>query len=116
MGYRIRLSLPEEFAVLEEVERAADVLFLERFRPETWPPTESRAADPGFVLVAANGGPIGFAHVLEADGIAHLEQVSVLPEHGGRGIGGVLVATEERLGLDRYGARVQMGVSLGSGE
>lgn len=163
--YRIRFAMPQDFAVLEEIERAADALFLKRFRPAAWPPPESRAADPGFVLVAAGDELLGFAHVLEIDGLAHLEQVSVLPDRGGRGIGRVLVetakaearargydrltlrtyadvpwnapfyaklgfaveqpttdfhraliATEERLGLDRYGARVQMGISLGSGE
>jgi len=163
--YRIGFAMPQDFAALEEIERAADALFLERFRPEAWPPPASRAADPGFVVVAAGDELLGFAHVLEIAGLAHLEQVSVLPDHGGRGIGRVLVetakteartrgydrltlrtyadvpwnapfyaklgfavedpatdfhralvATEERLGLDRYGARVQMGIALGSGE
>lgn len=34
---------------------------------------------------------VGFAQVLEIDGHAHLEQLSVLPSHGGRGIGRLLV-------------------------
>jgi len=165
MEYWIRFALPQDFAVLEEIERAADALFVERFQPTDWPPPESRAADPGFVLVAGDDTLVGFAHVLETAGFAHLEQVSVVPDHGGRGVGRLLVetamaeahargydrlslrtyadvpwnapfyaklgfavehpttdfhralvVTEERLRLDRHGTRVQMGISLGSGE
>jgi len=93
MEYRVRFAAPQDFAVLEEIERAADGLFIERFQPTDWPPPESRATDPGFVLVAGDHRLIGFAHVLEIDGLAHLEQVSVLPDHGGRGVGRLLVET-----------------------
>jgi len=52
-----------------------------------------RAAEPGFLLVAVpdeQGPPVGFVHVLVIDGHAHLEQLSVLPEHQRRGIGAAL--------------------------
>jgi GNAT superfamily N-acetyltransferase len=107
------------------------------------------------------GAVVGFVDVLERDQIAHLEQLSVLPEHGRRGHGRALVESaknearrrgyqwlslrtyadvpwngpfyaragfveskpatdfdrhlvevEERLGLDRYGRRVQMTAAL----
>uniref|UniRef100_UPI0029301CD4 GNAT family N-acetyltransferase n=1 Tax=Clavibacter michiganensis TaxID=28447 RepID=UPI0029301CD4 len=50
----------------------------------------------GSLLVAqdaavADGALVGFAPVLEIDGLAHLEQVSVQPEHGRRGPGRALV-------------------------
>lgn len=49
-----------------------------------------REAEPGFLLVA--GDPVvGFVHVLLIDGDAHLEQVSVHPDHGRQGIGAALV-------------------------
>ncbi|GAB3154366.1 hypothetical protein GCM10027058_24680 [Microbacterium neimengense] len=113
------------------------------------------------VAEGADGAVVGFVHILEFDGGAHLEQVSVLPAFGGRGIGRalveaakdaareagyakltlrtfadvpwnapfyasagfaieepsddfhrMLVETEARLGLDRLGLRVQMGVEL----
>ena len=51
-----------------------------------------RELEPGFLLVAAVAGRVvGFAHVTDQDGHAHLEQLSVLPEHGRRGIGSALV-------------------------
>jgi GNAT superfamily N-acetyltransferase len=52
-----------------------------------------RAAEPGFLLVAAadeQSPPVGFVHVLVIDGHAHLEQLSVVPEHQRRGIGAAL--------------------------
>ena len=83
---------------LESIENAADAFFVERFRPEVWwpaSPGRERLAGDGFVFVVSeNGGgeAVGFVHVLEVDGLAHLEQLSVLPSHGRRGFGRLLVA------------------------
>jgi GNAT superfamily N-acetyltransferase len=45
---------------------------------------------PGFLLVA--GDPVvGFAHVIEVEGIAHLEQLAVRPAEQDRGVGRSLV-------------------------
>jgi GNAT superfamily N-acetyltransferase len=45
-----------------------------------------------FVAEAADGTLVGFSLVvLLGDGSAHLEELDVLPEHGGRGIGTALV-------------------------
>lgn len=49
---------------------------------------------PGFLLVAAESiqsAAIGFVHVIEVDGFAHLEQLSVRPEKSRQGIGRALV-------------------------
>ncbi|MEI2713676.1 MAG: GNAT family N-acetyltransferase [Nocardioides sp.] len=65
---------------------------------------QERAEKPGFILVAGDP-PIGFAHVLLIDGQAHLEQLSVHPEHGRQGIGGALIeAVCERLAAKGFGA------------
>jgi GNAT superfamily N-acetyltransferase len=121
---------------------------------------------PGFVLVVSesiDGDAVGFVHVIEADGRAHLEQLSVLPSHARRGLGRTLVEAakaeagqhgnqwitlrtyadvpwnapfystcgfvesepesafqrqleeaEERLGLEKYGRRIQMSAPLSS--
>lgn len=93
----IRPARSDDARRIEEIENAADALLVELLRPETWHPAPSgasRLADPGFVLIAATdaaGAAVGFVHVLEIDGVAHLEQVSVDPAHARRGHGRALV-------------------------
>ncbi|KDP92527.1 MULTISPECIES: GNAT family N-acetyltransferase [Clavibacter] len=100
MTTRIRLAASSDLDALQGIEDAADRLLVDLLDPEGWPPAPtgaSRAAEPGFLLVAeeeaggSDTGLVGFAHVLEVDGLAHLEQVSVPPEHGRRGHGRALV-------------------------
>ena len=79
--------------MLAGIEDAADAAFAAVF--EDWRPGGSatgaeRAAQPGFILVAGDP-PVGFAHLLDLDGRAHLEQVSVVPEHGRQGVGAALL-------------------------
>jgi GNAT superfamily N-acetyltransferase len=162
----IRSARPTDAATIEAIENDADQLLVERLRPGSWPPGASgtdRLAHPGFLLVVAldDGDVVGFAHVVEMDGLCHLEQLSVRPEHSRRGLGRRLVTAavdharllgheritlrtyadvpwnapfyrsvgfveeepvttfhrslveiEHRLGLDRYGRRVQMAATL----
>lgn len=60
---------------------------------------QDRDAEPGFLLVAGDPA-VGFVHVLEIEGRAHLDQVSVLPSAGRRGVGAALVraAAQEAFG------------------
>lgn len=162
----IRFARPTDAATIESIENDADQLLVERLRPGSWPPAAAgadRLAEPGFLLVVAldDEAVVGFAHVVEADGLCHLEQLSVRPEHSRRGLGRRLVTataeharligyeritlrtyadvpwnapfyrstgffeeepvtafhrslveTEHRLGLDRYGRRLQMATDL----
>jgi len=65
---------------------------------------EERAEKDGFLVVAGDP-PVGFAHVLFLDGQAHLEQISVHPDHGQQGIGAALIeAVCERLSARGHGA------------
>ena len=167
MSVSIRRAVPKDYLAVESIENAADQLLIDRLSPDRWEPAPSglsRAAAAGFVLVAEEietGTIVGFVHVLEADGIAHLEQLSVLPQMGRRGYGRALLDTamdearrrgyglitlrtyahvpwnapfyaragfvetppttdfhrdlievEERLGLARFGRRVQMTAAL----
>lgn len=63
-----------------------------------------RAAQPGFLLVVGEP-PVGFAHVLDLDGHAHLEQIAVLPDQQRRGLGRALIeaamAEARAQGFDR---------------
>lgn len=91
--YAVRPAESADLPLLAAAEAAADQLFIDRFRPETWdePATgQWRAAQPGFLLVAGRP-PVGIAHVLDEDGHAHLEMLAVRPDHGRRGIGTALV-------------------------
>jgi GNAT superfamily N-acetyltransferase len=65
---------------------------------------QERAEKDGFILVA--GDPVvGFAHVLFLDGHAHLEQLSVHPDHMRQGIGAALIeAACQRLSVQGHGA------------
>lgn len=78
---------------IASIEAAADQLLVAQFGPELFTEVTSgkdRVADPGFVLVA--GRPcVGFAHVLEERGTAHLQQLAVDPAYGRRGLGTALV-------------------------
>lgn len=166
MTLRIRPAEAADLDRIEAIENTADQLFIEAFQPEHWPaadPASERAEAPGYLLVGehASDGVIGFVHVLEIDGHAHLEQLSVLPEHGRHGYGRALVSAalaeakarghrevtlrtyaelpwngpyyarlgfseteaagdflrsliqvERDLGLDNYGRRVQMSITL----
>lgn len=97
MTLRIRFAVPTDNVTIEQIENAADQLLTDRLTPHRWEPAPSagsRAADPGYILVAEEtegSAVIAFVHVLELDQAAHLEQLSVLPEHGRRGHGRALV-------------------------
>jgi GNAT superfamily N-acetyltransferase len=93
----IRPATDDDIGMLHGIETAADAMLIDLFAPDEWVGAmsgEARAATPGFVVVVADeaGGPaVGFAHVVEHDGLAHLEQVAVLPTFGRRGLGRSLV-------------------------
>ncbi len=110
----IRFATDRDLDRLEGIENDADELFLERFHPEEWAGAATgqwRAAQPGFLLVAAeaeDGEAVGFAHVLEVGGGAHLEQLAVLRASGRRGHGAALV----RAALEEAGRRGHARVTL----
>ena len=98
---RIRPARPSDLRRLAAIEDAGGVLFREYFGESMVPallapaPSGSERDGQGFLLVATvDRALVGFAHVLDLDDesrVAHLEQVSVLPEYGRRGIGAQLV-------------------------
>jgi GNAT superfamily N-acetyltransferase len=109
----IRLAEARDLPHLAAIEDAGDRLFAERFGALDWPSAstgEERAAEPGFLLVAAEdeSGVVGFAHVLDLQGHWHLEQIAVDPAHGRRGIGGGLLRAAHAEVVRRGGAEVTL--------
>lgn len=171
MSGTIRPATADDAEFLEAIESSADALLVDALRASEWPPAgdgAARLSAPGFVLVMVDElthSPVGFVHVLDAEGHAHLEQLSVLPASGRRGYGRALVIaalqearergysrvtlrtyaevawnapfyascgfleslpetafqrslveTENALGLQRYGRRIQMTAELGDAQ
>jgi GNAT superfamily N-acetyltransferase len=91
----IRPTGPEEASVLREIERLAGERFREVGLPEVADDepasveTLARHAKDGRSWVAVDhlDRPIGYVLVDVVDGCAHVEQVSVLPNHQGAGVG-----------------------------
>ncbi len=94
----LRLARARELETLREVERAAGRLFasagmrdVAEGEPRSLAELErGRAAGRLFVAEVA-GRAVGFALLEEVDGLPHLEELSVHPEHGRRGLGGRLL-------------------------
>ena len=91
----VRPAEPGDLPMLARVEAAADRLVIASLGCDAGlfadvQPGERRAAQPGFLLVV--GRPVvGFAHVLEEDEMAHLQQLCVDPAQGRGGRGTALV-------------------------
>lgn len=100
MHYMIRLAEKEDLAHLAEIEQAASELFVGTphavvaylgCRPIEF--LREQHAD-GRIWVAAEGEQlVGFAVVTMIDELPHLEELSVHPDHGRKGIGRRLVET-----------------------
>jgi GNAT superfamily N-acetyltransferase len=99
MSIVIRESRPEESSDLRVIELTAGERFRDVGLPEVAdhdPPsidafTNYAIAGRSWVALDAAGHPTGFVLVDEIDSNAHIEQVSVLPTHQGRGVGRALV-------------------------
>ena len=95
--YTIRSGRLEETFVYQEIERRA----AQRFRAigmaeiaEGRPTASSDLADhlrDGRLFVAAADAPVGFILYRPVDTSAYIEELDVLPEHAGRGIGAALI-------------------------
>lgn len=94
MDDAVRAASAEDLAGLPALEQAADALF-EQFG--IWPlPQAPEAADKAALaraaaVLVAGRPPVGFARLELIGGAAHLEQLSVDPAFGRRGVGTALV-------------------------
>ena len=108
MSIHLRYAGEADLLLLGDIEDAADALFASLPGAGDFgasPTGQHRAGAQGFILVSAeshSGTPVGFAHVVEHNRTeAHLEQLSVLPEHGRRGHGRALVDSAKREARNR---------------
>lgn len=93
----VRAAQSTDAEAVQAIETAADALLIDALGAWDWPATEAganRLNSPGFVLIAEDtqaSSAVGFVHVLDVDGVAHLEQLSVTPSAARRGHGRALV-------------------------
>ena len=106
----IRFARADEGSRLLKIEDAADSLFADLGKTLPWSRAELRSPTNGFILVAVEPSDleVGFAHVGEVRGFAHLEQLSVLPNRGRRGIGRQLLMEIMRLAKQRGHQRITL--------
>jgi GNAT superfamily N-acetyltransferase len=90
-GEPVRRAEPDDLLLLPEIAERADSLF--RVAGLELPVLDSRAdrlASAKVILVLGRP-PIGYAQVDECDGLAHLQELDVLPSHMRHGYGTALV-------------------------
>jgi GNAT superfamily N-acetyltransferase len=87
----VRTADRSEFERLRGIELESDRL-LEEFGIGPFPDDEVENHLPAAAAVFVVGEPaVGFVCIVLVDGHAHVDQVSVLPDHGRRGIGRALL-------------------------
>ena len=99
IDYTIRLARADELEQLQEIERAAGMLFAEIGLDEVAESEplpldfleEQQEAELVWVAAEADGQPVGFMVATELEGTCYLEEISVHPAHGRRGIGRSLI-------------------------
>lgn len=104
----IRPSCDSDLEVLSAIEKAADAAFREVglaliADADAPDPTSYRASHRGGRLLVATSADqmvLGFIRLEIVDGQAHVEQVSVHPDHSRQGVGAALLSAAERWAVD----------------
>ncbi|MDQ1434094.1 MAG: hypothetical protein QOF59_910 [Actinomycetota bacterium] len=99
MSFAIRPPRPDELERLREIERAAGAMFADVGFPDVaaHEPESAEAlaeyarAGRAWLIAEDDDVPVGYAIVDIVDGVAHLEQLSVVPERGRQGLGAALL-------------------------
>ncbi|MGB0920139.1 MAG: GNAT family N-acetyltransferase [Alphaproteobacteria bacterium] len=94
----IRLIRPEEVDLLPKMERAADQRFIDAgyfseadIGPGDFQVERYREGGPTWMAVDERDSPMGFIHMGRLPQGPHIEELSVLPEHGRKGVGTALL-------------------------
>ena len=112
----IRPARPDDGPVLQEIERRAGERFREVGLPEVAddePPSQSTLAGyaesgRSWVVVDERDEPFGYVLVEAVDGCAHIEQLTVSPEHQGRGAGRAMIDRVRQWARERGAAAVTL--------
>lgn len=100
----IRPAGLNEFSLLPALEADADAVFASLDPPfphgDFPPPGTASSYAEAFHIMVAGRPPVGFARLEIVDGQAHLAQLAVSPDQGGRGIGRALVTAAKAWALE----------------
>src|SRR5438874_12103060 len=98
MSWSIRAPRTDELEQLREIERAAGVLFrtvgmddVAEHEPLSIEELAGYLGDERTWVLVHGDAIVGYALTDVVDGLAHLEQLSVMPEYGRRGYGAALL-------------------------
>lgn len=87
----IRLARPDELELLPGVEAAADTLFEPLGIGPLPAPASAETYAASLAVLVAGDPPVGLCRIDAVGKRAHLEQLSVHPDHGHRGVGRALL-------------------------
>lgn len=91
----IRPATTADLALLPQIEVAAGKLFREigmhAIADHAPPSVDELSAAPAVFVAEVGDEVVGYARIELVDEQAHLEQLSVLPDRGGRGVGTALI-------------------------
>ncbi len=87
----VRPVRPDELPLLPELERAADTMFVSLGIGPLPGPGTVEEFEAALVVLVSGDPPVGLARIDALAGGAHLEQLSVHPDHGQVGIGRALL-------------------------
>lgn len=91
LAHEVRCADPAELELLPEIDRRAESQFRlagMELPSILFPVDELRESEAVFV---AGRPPVGFVQINELDGVAHVEELAVLPSHMRQGIGSALL-------------------------
>ena len=83
----VREASELDLGYLPEIEAKADAVFAQIGLTNLPAPATKAELKVARAILVAGDPPIGYARIEEIDGLAHLEQLSVLPEQSGKGVG-----------------------------
>ena len=107
-NWPVRRADDGDLAQLPVVEAAADELFVPLGVTDLPPPASAQERAGAWRVLVAGEPVAGFAVLELLDGAVHLEQLSVDPAHGRRGIGAALLAATVEAASEHGADRVTL--------